>query len=102
MNISSFFCSVMLIGILYVFQGLCTAKGAFFYREIAICQSMEFESGNSKCKKSIFSSILKVVQKFMKNLGRRQRKQNDSKLRDELLLVEKEACNYVSKGHVCG
>lgn len=53
-------------------------------------------------KKSIFSSILKVVQKFMKNLGRRQRKQNDSKLRDELLLVGWEACNYVSKGHVCG
>lgn len=61
---------------------------------------MEFESGNSqvKEKKSIFSSILKVVQKFMKNLGRRQRKQNYSKLRDELVLVGWKACTDVSKG----
>lgn len=48
---------------------------------------MGFERGNSKGEKSIFSCILKVVQKFMKNLGRRQRKRNDSELSDELLLV---------------
>lgn len=34
----------------------------------------------------------------MKNLGRRQRKQNDSKLSDELLLVGWEAQNDVSRG----
>lgn len=34
----------------------------------------------------------------MKNLGRRQRKENDSKLRDELLLVGWEACTDVSRG----
>lgn len=34
----------------------------------------------------------------MKNLGRRQRKQDDSKLSDELLLVGWEASNNVGKG----
>lgn len=49
-------------------------------------------------KKSICSNVLKVVQKFMKDLGRWQRKQNDSKLRDVFLLVGLEARNDVSKG----
>lgn len=49
-------------------------------------------------KKSIFSSLLKVVQKFMKNLGRRQRKQNDAPVSDELLLVGWEAYSDVSTG----
>ena len=34
----------------------------------------------------------------MKNLGRRQRKQNDSKLSDELLLVGWKESNDVSTG----